>query len=148
MKMQKPSILLIDDSLMMRRFIALYLSGKYQVTDCATAEEAIRLVKNGFRPQLVISDLDLPGMSGMELIGHFQSSLPATPLIIVSGAKESKTRIEALALGADDFLTKPFHPAELDARIGKLLRRGKSQAPASKSPTGFLAAFRRYAAAI
>jgi len=123
--MQKPSILLVDDSEMMRNFLALFLSNKYQVTACATAEEAMNKVESGFRPALVLTDLDLPGMSGMELIRIFQLAMPFTPLIVVSGAKESNTRLEALATGADDLLSKPFHPAELAVRINKLLQRGE-----------------------
>ena len=146
MQMQKPSVLLIDDSSMMRRFIALFLSEKNQVTDCESAEEALRLVENGLRPRLVVTDHDLPGMSGLELIRSFQLSLPFTPVLMVSGAKDSKTRLEVLAAGADDFLAKPFHPAELDARIGKLLRRKEALPTAPPTASGFLGAFRRVAA--
>jgi DNA-binding response OmpR family regulator len=53
----------------------------------------------------------------MELIRIFQLAMPFTPLIVVSGVKESKTRLEALAAGADELLSKPFHPAELAVRI-------------------------------
>lgn len=124
-KMYKPSILLVEDSETMRRFLALFLSKKYAVTTCASAEEAIALIEGGFRPNLVVTDLELPGMSGLRLIQTLSKPLPFTPLLVLSGVKESKARIEALAAGADDFLTKPFHPAELDVRIGKLLRRSE-----------------------
>ena len=144
--MQKPSVLLIDDSAMMRRFIALFLSEKYHVTDCESAEEALCLVESGFRPRLVVTDLDLPGMSGLELIRCFQLTMPFTPLIVVSGAKDSKTRLAALAAGADDFLSKPFHPAELLVRMGNLLRRGNVQQPVIPAAVGFMGAFRRAAA--
>ena len=124
-KMYKPSILLVEDSETMRRFLALFLSKKYAVTTCASAEEAIAQIEGGFRPNLIVTDLELPGMSGLQLIQALSKSLPFTPLLVLSGVKESKARIEALAAGADDFLTKPFHPAELDVRIGKLLRRSE-----------------------
>ena len=146
--MQKPSVLLIDDSAMMRRFIALFLSEKYHVTDCESAEEALHLVESGFRPRLIVTDLDLPGMSGLELIRCFQATMPFTPLIVVSGAKESKTRLAALAAGADDFLTKPFHPAELLVRMGNLLRRDRDRQPALPGTVGFMGAIRRAAAMI
>lgn len=146
--MQKPSILLIDDCAMMRQFIALFLSQKYHVTDCATAEEALRLAECGFRPRLVITDLELPGMSGIELIRNFQLTMPFTPLVVVSSAKESKARIEALSAGADDFLSKPFHPAELDIRIGKLRHRGEASPAKMPAPSNFWGNFRQAAAAI
>lgn len=131
-KMYKPTILLVEDSETMRRFLALFLSKKYAVTTCASAEEAISLIEGGFRPNLIVTDLELPGMSGLRLIQILSKPLPFTPLLMLSGVKESKARIEALAAGADDFLAKPFHPAELDVRIGKLLRRSET---AQSAPT-------------
>lgn len=142
-QVQKPTILLIDDSAMMRRFIALFLGEKYQVTDCETAEEALHLLNSGFRPRLVVTDLDLPGLSGTALVRSLQQHLPFTPLLVISGAKESKTRLGALAAGADDFLSKPFHPAELEVRVGKLLRRVAPQ----PQTTDRMGTFRRVAAA-
>ena len=143
-QVQKPTILLIDDSAMMRRFIALFLGEKYHVTDCETAEEALHLLNSGFRPRLVVTDLDLPGLSSTPLIRSLQQHLPFTPLLVISGTKESKTRVGALAAGADDFLCKPFHPAELEVRMGKLLRRVTPQ----QQTTDRLGTFRRVAAAI
>lgn len=146
--MHKPSILLIDDAAMMRRFITLFLSDKYQVTECKSAEEALELVENGLRPRLVVADLDLPGMSGLDLIRHFQLNMPFTPLIAICEKNTGKSRSEALAAGASDFLFKPFHLAELAVRIGKILRRGETPQLSIRSSSELISAFRRFAAAI
>lgn len=145
--MYKPSVLLVEDSEMMRRFLALFLSKKYTITACASAEEALNLIASGYRPNLLITDLELPGISGLNLIQALSKPLPFTPLLVVSGVKESKARIEALAAGADDFLTKPFHPAELDVRIGKLLHRSEDRQVSTNWAAGISNFFRKTLAA-
>ncbi len=151
--MHKPTVLIVDDCEMMRQFLALFLSKKYETTVAESAEEALRLIESGYRPQVVVTDLDLPEMSGAEMTRALRRRMPNTPIIALSGAKESRFRLEVLAAGADDFLAKPFHPAELGFRIFKLLERREqavlaSQKKAEKQPVfGWLWSARRAAAA-
>lgn len=120
---QKKHLLIVDDAPVMSRFLALFLSQKYEVSTCENAAEALQLLDGGIRPDLIISDLDMPGIGGFSFLRSCRQRYPAMPLIVVSGLKESKHRIEALHAGADDFLSKPFHPAELDVRISKMLEK-------------------------
>ncbi len=144
--MTKPAILLIDDAAMMRQFITIFLADKYEVTSCETAEEAKQLIEGGFCPNLVVTDLQLPGMTGQQMIKTLLVTMPTTPLIAISGSKDSKTRLETLSAGADDFLTKPFHPAELAVRIGKQLEKGKPQATKTQPMLTVYSRLRRVAA--
>lgn len=148
--MQKPTVLIVDDCQMMRQFLATFLSKKYVVTQCATAEEALRLAESGFRPQVVVTDLDLPQMSGTELTRSLRLSMPFTPVLALSGIKESRHRLAVLAAGADDFMAKPFHPAELDVRIIKLLDRREKMTASPKMaapiPLNWFGQLRRVAA--
>lgn len=121
--MEKPSILIIDDSPVMSRFLAIFLEKKYQVTTFSDSLEALNALQNGLSPMAIITDLDMPNLHGLDFIKHVRTSGNSAPILVVSGNKESNTRIQCLELGADDYLTKPFHPAELDMRITKLLNR-------------------------
>lgn len=138
---QKPDLLLVDDAPMMTRFLSLFFAEQYRVTSCLNPEEAIDLIRKGYLPNIIVSDLDMPQMSGLVLTKVLRQLMPNCPLVVVSGLKESKHRLAALEAGADDFLAKPFHPAELQARLENLLQRSEqkktetaqSQAPASSS---------------
>ena len=120
---KKPTLLIVDDSRLMCEFIALFLSSKYDTIPQTDARRALELIHSGLRPDLILSDLNMPNMSGLEFIEAARLALPYVPIMIVSGAQESQKRIEWLAAGADDFLLKPFHPAEMEVRLSKLLRR-------------------------
>ncbi|MCY7329662.1 MAG: response regulator transcription factor [Saprospiraceae bacterium] len=137
--MHKHTVLLIDDSQPMGHFLALFLSSKYQVTICQHSYEAIGLLENGFQPDVVVTDLEMPGLSGIHLVGTLREMLPQTPIFVVSGVLESSQRIAALQAGADDFLLKPFHPAELDVRIGKAIVRSAKKATSEPSANWSLA---------
>ena len=127
--LQKPTVLIVDDSPVMCRFLGLFLEKKFEVISYTDSVEALALVENGFEPDLVVTDLNMPHLSGIALIGAIREALPLVPILVVSGAKESIDRIKALHAGADDFLTKPFHPAELEVRASKLIEKGAHQVP-------------------
>ncbi|MFT7516012.1 MAG: DNA-binding response OmpR family regulator, partial [Candidatus Omnitrophota bacterium] len=82
------------------------------------------------QPDLVLLDIELPGLSGYELLQAMRKEHAHIPVIMVSGKSEEIHRIYGLELGADDYVTKPFSVLELIARIGSVLRR--SQSPAAK----------------
>jgi DNA-binding response OmpR family regulator len=115
-------ILAIDDDPAMRTLVANYLSGNdLRVTAVATgAEMAQALAEHAI--DLVVLDLRLAGEDGMELARKLRER-GATPIIIVTGRQDEADRVMGLELGADDYVTKPFSPRELLARIRAVLRR-------------------------
>jgi two-component system KDP operon response regulator KdpE len=116
-------ILVVDDEPQIVRAIAPQLEARgYQVLSTATGQEALRAVPR-WRPDLILLDLMLPDVSGLEVCRQIRAE-GQTPLIVLSARGEERTKIEALDLGADDYLTKPFGMGELLARIRVALRRG------------------------
>src|SRR5210317_577914 len=81
-----------------------------------------------FPIDLAIIDLGLPGMSGLDLIRKLRESERHFPILILTARSEWQDKVEGLESGADDYLTKPFHPEELKARVGALLRRSAGHA--------------------
>ncbi|HQT25822.1 MAG TPA: two-component system response regulator KdpE [Burkholderiales bacterium] len=116
------SIILIEDEKQIRRFVRTSLEAEgYQVFEAETGKQGV--IETATRkPDLVILDLGLPDMDGIEVIGKIRewSSLP---VIILSARSEESEKIDALDAGADDYLTKPFGSGELLARIRVALRR-------------------------
>jgi two-component system, OmpR family, KDP operon response regulator KdpE len=128
MKDPTATILLIEDELQMRRFLRVTLqSEKYSVLEAETA--AIGLAQAATRnPDVVLLDLGLPDMDGLEVIEKLRE-WTAVPVIIISAREQERDKIKALDGGADDYLTKPFSAGELLARIRVALRHAapKSQ---------------------
>lgn len=117
-------ILVVDDDLQIQRALRLALSSrKYNVLLASTGEEALDIVFSR-QPDLVVLDLTLPGISGIEVCKEIRS-WSKIPIIILSVRQNEKDKIAALDLGADDYVTKPFNTGELLARIRANLRRMK-----------------------
>ncbi len=146
--LQKPTVLIVDDSSIMCRFLGLFLEKKFEVISYTNSVEALALVESGFEPDLVVTDLNMPNLSGIDLIRAIREVLPLVPVLVVSGAKESIERIKALHAGADDFLTKPFHPAELEVRASKLIEKGTHQAQKPNRVRQLFAGFMKSAAVL
>ena len=123
MRDNKVKILVVEDEESIRRFIMLNLEmAGYKVGEAASGEEALGLLATFF-PDLVVLDLMLPGIDGLEVCRRIRETLPE-PLIIMLTAKGQDTdKIMGLELGADDYMVKPFNPLELLARIKAMLRR-------------------------
>ncbi len=121
MSSSHPVIVVIEDDLQIRRFLRTSLSvHRFQVIEAETGEQG--LVEIGTRkPELVILDLGLPGMDGIEVI-HKVREWSAVPIIVLSARSQESNKITALDEGADDYLTKPFSIGELLARIRVSLR--------------------------
>lgn len=121
-------ILVVDDEPQIRRALDIALRGHgYDVT--LAEQSAAALVHLGSNPpDLVILDLMLPDLDGLSLLRELRG-WSTIPVIVLSARGEEATKIEALDLGADDYLTKPFGIGELLARVRALLRRGKDAAP-------------------
>ncbi|WP_294429510.1 response regulator transcription factor [uncultured Treponema sp.] len=126
-------ILVIEDVPEMSDLISMYLSKEgMDVSQALSAEDAIDLLKT-FTPELVILDLNLPGMSGFEFLKFFREKFNNTiPVIIASARDGDEDIIEGLGLGADEFVTKPFSPRVLVAKVKANLRRGSEISAAAE----------------
>ena len=114
-------VLIVDDEPQIRRFLRTSLSAHgYRVSEAACGREAITLTATE-RPELVLLDLGLPDMDGLEVI-HRLREWSTVPIIVISVRGQEAGKIEALDGGADDYVTKPFGMGELLARIRTALR--------------------------
>lgn len=115
-------ILVVDDESQITRVLRTTLSAQsYDVRTAADAESALDVFKD-WAPDLVITDLSMPGMSGIDLCRTIRGR-SSVPIIILSVRGEDKLKVEALDSGADDYVTKPFSRTELLARVRANLRR-------------------------
>src|SRR5689334_9379932 len=118
----KGYILVVDDEPQITRVLKTTLSSQgYAVRSAADGEEAIQIMKD-WSPDLVITDLRMPNLGGLELCRHLRSK-SRIPIIVLSVKGEERTKVEALDAGADDYVTKPFGVNELLARVRAALRR-------------------------
>ncbi len=122
------SILIVDDDPAVRNLVAwqLELDG-YGVVAAADGGSAMTALA-GTEVDLVVLDLSLPDMSGLDLLRHIRQTT-ALPVIIVSGRVGEADRIVGLDLGADDYMTKPFSPGELSSRLRAVMRRTSPAEP-------------------
>jgi two-component system alkaline phosphatase synthesis response regulator PhoP len=125
--MAKESILVVDDEQDILELIGYNLQKEgYQVTCVTSGEEAITRAQER-HPDLIILDLMLPGLDGLEVCRHLkqQEETRAIPILMLTAKGEESDIIIGLELGADDYMTKPFSPKILVARIRAVLRRGR-----------------------
>jgi two-component system, OmpR family, copper resistance phosphate regulon response regulator CusR len=119
-------ILLVEDEVKVGSFIRRALEEEsYAVDLCADGEEAIELAGANIY-DLLILDIMLPGMSGLEILRRLRKERVKTPVLILTARTGVDERVKGLDSGADDYLTKPFAIEELLARVRALLRRGSS----------------------
>jgi DNA-binding response OmpR family regulator len=123
-------ILIVEDDPSMRHLIRSQLEVQgFSVQVAADGHEALRLAANG-PLDLVLLDITLPTIDGLEVARRLRST-SSIPIILVTARDSPETKIAALDIGGDDYLTKPFHSGELTARVRAVLRRAnKSSAPA------------------
>ena len=121
----KTRLLLVEDDEFMQAILEEILSENYQIDIMPDGLSALAFLQSGSIPDLIISDLNTPNMNGLELIEQLKLSdfFHSLPIMILSGEESSDKRIKCLDAGADDFVIKPFNPAELEARIKMVLRR-------------------------
>ncbi|BFU97081.1 MAG: Transcriptional regulatory protein KdpE [Nitrospira sp.] len=119
---QGARILVVDDEPQIRRSLQVNLQNRgYAVETAESGEEALRSFTNR-RPDVMIVDLLLPGIGGVEVTQRIRESA-AVPIIVLSAIGDEFRKVEALEAGADDYMTKPFGTEELLARIRSVLRR-------------------------
>ncbi|MBA3423810.1 MAG: response regulator transcription factor [Rubrobacter sp.] len=120
-------ILVVDDEPNIREVVSLYLRREgHAVVPAADGEEALELYRQT-RPDLVVLDLILPKLSGLEVARRIQSERHVL-LIMLTAKGEEEDRLLGLSVGADDYVTKPFRPRGLVARVAALLRESEVQA--------------------
>ena len=120
-------ILVVDDETQITRVLRASLSAqRYDVRTANDPDEALRLFEE-WKPDLLITDLVMPGMSGIELCRAIRRKSP-TPILVLSVREQEHSKVEALDAGADDYVTKPFSIQELLARVRAHLRRAPERA--------------------
>jgi two-component system phosphate regulon response regulator OmpR len=125
-----PHLLVVDDDRRIRDLLSRFLLAEgYRVTTADTAADA-RAKLEGLRFDLLILDVMMPGETGFSLARDLRST-SNVPIIMLTARAEAQSRIEGLAIGADDYLGKPFEPKELSLRIASILRRAQ---PATVRP--------------
>jgi two-component system, NtrC family, response regulator AtoC len=120
---QKARVLIIDDDSTMAKFLSSYLLRRnFEVSTAATGEEAIRMFRV-VDPVIVLLDVAMQGMSGLETLERLKEIKPDVSIIMISGQNDPEVIFRASKLGADDYMAKPFEPKDLDIRINKALEK-------------------------
>lgn len=119
-------ILLVDDDPGIIGSLGMYLTKSgFLVQSCTDGNGAVILFQE-FRPDLVILDINLPGKDGIRICREIRQ-LATTPILMLSARNQESDRLSGFDMGADDYVSKPFSPREIVARINTILKRGKLQ---------------------
>ncbi len=119
-------ILLVDDEPGMLRYIRTLLEvDDYKVETASTGEDALQQVEKGLRPDLVLLDLLMPGIDGLQTLEQLRQLVPGMKVVMLSCVSDTRKVVQAIRLGAHDYLTKPFQKAELDTVIDQCLGKNK-----------------------
>ncbi len=130
-----PTVLVVDDDRTVADVVSLYLANAgYSVLNAADGASALELA-DARRPNLVVLDLMLPGIAGLEVCQRLRARGPV-PIIMLTARSDEDERVLGLRCGADDYVTKPFSPRELVARVEAVLRRAQSD-PAIERAASF-----------
>lgn len=124
----KHHLLVVDDNPYVAGILVQTLRANFNVTVASTGQDAVRLLVQGNRFDCVLTELSLPLFSGLELTKFIRTNrlLRHTPVVVLSNASDSHTRIECLEQGVDSYIAKPFNPLEVKAKLLALLRRATS----------------------
>jgi len=135
--MASPTILVIEDEPDIRKLVHYNLTQeRYKVLEAEDGEQALKLLQRA-KPNLVILDLMLPGMSGMELckLLRDRQDTAQLPILMLTAKAGEADKVVGLEMGADDYLAKPFSPREMVARVRAILRRAESAAAGDGQPS-------------
>lgn len=140
--MSPEPILVVDDSPQIRRALrTILISQGFAVIDARTGEDALALIRNR-RVELILLDVNLPGISGIETCREIRRS-SHVPVIILTVRDSERDKVQAFDAGADDYVVKPFGSEELMARVRATLRRAGSESPPTFSAPGLQIDFER-----
>jgi len=124
-KNKLPSLVIVDDEPVIRLLLNEFLQKKFKIHTLNGGLECLHYLEENDLTKILIIDLNMPDISGLEVITILRSNKKWAKLaiIVLSAEESSKDRIRCLNAGADDYMLKPFNPQELDARIYSILRR-------------------------
>ncbi len=121
---ERKRILVVDDAEGIRTYLKNLLSLKgYDVLLAEDGLRALEILRDGAEPQVIVLDIMMPGMDGIELLGKIKEAWPQIPVIMLSVVGKAATIVEAMSLGASDYLNKPFEEEELDIALAKVLEK-------------------------
>ncbi|MCB9135808.1 MAG: response regulator [Anaerolineales bacterium] len=123
--LSRPTVLVADDDWLNRDLLKVYLENAgFYVEVFVNGEEAWQAIQDGFRPDIVLSDMQMPKMDGLEFCKRVKQhpTMQLVPVVIVTGMDDDDDRLRAIKAGADDFVTKPFNSLVLLTRVRSLLR--------------------------
>lgn len=134
-----PHVLIIEDDLAVRDVLRRYLEqSSYVVTVAVDGPQGLEAART-VRPDLIVLDVMLPGMTGLEICEQLRTTDgSATPIIMLTALGETDDRIAGLTSGADDYVTKPFSAKEVVLRVGSVLRRSRVATTGPRTLTGLL----------
>lgn len=128
-------VLVVDDEPRIVDVVQAYLARDgHEVRSAADGPAALSEAIS-WRPDLMVLDVMLPGRSGFDVLRELRASGVTVPVILLTARDDLVDRVAGLELGADDYVTKPFEPRELSARVGAILRRAAGQLPEPAVPT-------------
>jgi putative nucleotidyltransferase with HDIG domain len=124
----RPLILLVEDNRELLDYVSRQLAEEFRIQTATHADEALARIAEE-QPDLVVSDLMMPGRSGAELLRELRARAATRhlPFVLLTARADTESRVEGLEEGADDYLAKPFNPMELRARIRSLLAKGRME---------------------
>ena len=122
-KQMKKKILVVDDKNEFRRLTKTILLKKYEVESAENGMHALSMLQNGLFPDLIVCDLLMPVLDGKGFVEQIKSSdvYNQIPVIILSSIDKSDEKIKLIKMGVNDYMEKPYNPAELEARIENIL---------------------------
>ncbi len=122
--MKTKRILVCEDEDAIRDFVVIHLKRSgYEVTDVSSGEQALRLWEDGARFEVAILDIMMPGIDGTQVCKYLRERSKTMGIIMLSAKSQEMDKVNCLMMGADDYVTKPFSPSELVARVDAIYRR-------------------------
>jgi len=122
----KRSIMVVDDDPSVRSYLSDFLTSCGYIVECAeSGDEAVARLTAGYVPSVIVQDIVMPGINGIEVLENVKKINPAIPVIILSAAGQIKTVVDAMKMGAADFLVKPFEEQELGLAIENVVEKQK-----------------------
>ncbi|BAV10244.1 Response regulator receiver domain-containing protein [Filimonas lacunae] len=120
-----PKLFIIEDDPSIQMVLSKFLSKTFELNVFGSAADALSFLHQGSIPDIIISDLNIPEISGLELLKQVKSSgfFKDIPVVMLSGEDNSETRIKCYEAGAEDYIVKPFSPKELEVRLKLILKR-------------------------
>lgn len=121
-------VLVVEDNAELKIYIYNSLSDKYEVRDASNGKEALQLIASGWMPDIIVTDLMMPEMDGIELINNIRNDFTVShiPIIMITAKHEDDVQVKAMRYGADGYIAKPFTMELLHVRIDNMLERRKA----------------------